>query len=87
MMHPERIVLIAAMSGIVSAGLTWFGWELFQNIFAIRERRANMPPADEQTPQRNMAQKTAQKTATKREVSEKPGQKRAAQPKVKRKVG
>jgi hypothetical protein len=77
MMHPERIVLIAAMSGIVSAGLTWFGWELFQNIFAIRERRANMPPAEKQTPQRNMAQKGGQK----------PGQKRAVPREVKQKVG
>ena len=56
MNHPERVVLIAVMAGIVSAGFTWFGWELFQNIFAIlrRRARANPPSNDAQTSQRDI---------------------------------
>ncbi|HUW59673.1 MAG TPA: hypothetical protein VMZ06_01605 [Candidatus Bathyarchaeia archaeon] len=73
MNHPERIILIALMAGIVSAGFTWFGWELFQNIFAILRRRPrpNPPSPAEQKTQRNANEKTSQKPATKREVNQK----------------
>ena len=89
MIHPERIVLIAVMAGIVSAGFTWFGWELFQNIFAVRRRRANTnpPPAAEQRPERNMAEKAGQKPATRRDVNEKAAQKPPARREVNQKVG
>ena len=61
MNHPERIILIAVMAGIVAAGFTWFGWELLQNIFAVRRRRGDTnPPAATPTPQRESGEKPAQ---------------------------
>ena len=75
MNHPERVILIALMTGIVSAGFTWFGWELFQNIFAVLRRRARATPPSsaEQTPQREAGGKPAQEPATQREVKQKGG--------------
>jgi len=75
MNHPERIILIAIMAGIVSAGFTWFGWELFQNIFAILRRRAlrKTQAAAQQKPQRKTKQKPSQKPATQREGNQKGG--------------
>ena len=73
MIHPERIILIAVMAGVVSAGFTWFGWELVQNIFAIRRNRPAPAPVAEQTPPRGAAEKTAEKPAPKREAKQKRG--------------
>jgi len=89
MNHPERIILIAVMAGIVSAGFTWFGWDLCQNIFAIlrRRARANPPSPAKQTTQRDTKEKAPQKPATKREVNQKAAQKPPAQRKVNQKVG
>ena len=72
MIHPERIVLIAIMAGIVSAGFTWFGWELIQNIFAVLRRRPQTPRAGEQKAQ-DAAEKARQKPAAPREVKQKVG--------------
>jgi len=39
MNYPERIIMIAVMTGVVAAGFTWFGWELVENLFALARRR------------------------------------------------
>jgi hypothetical protein len=56
------MVLIAIMAGVISAGFTWFGWELFQNVFAIR-RRAKAARAAEQAPQPDAEEKATEKPA------------------------
>lgn len=75
MNHPERVILIALMTGIVSAGFTWFGWELCQNVFAILRRRAlgKTQAAAQRTLQREADEKPAQKPAPQREVNQKVG--------------
>ncbi len=50
MIHPERIILIAIMAGAVAAGFTWFGWGLFQNIFAASRNRRVPTAVAEQPP-------------------------------------
>ena len=75
MNHPERVILIALMAGIVSAGFTWFGWELFQNILAVLRRRAlhKTQAAAQQKPEREAREKPAQKPAPPRKVNQKVG--------------
>jgi len=34
-MHSAQIVVIAMMVGAVAAGLTWFGWDLCQNLRVV----------------------------------------------------
>ena len=88
MMHPERVVLIAVMAGIVSAGFTWFGWGLFQNVFADRRRRAITNPSStaEQAPESGVPEKTPQQTAARREAGERPAEKPPAERKASEKL-
>jgi hypothetical protein len=35
-MRIEYVVALSVFAGICAAGLTWFGWELMQNLWAAR---------------------------------------------------
>ena len=35
-MRVEYVIALSAFAGIFAAGLTWFGWELIQNLWAAR---------------------------------------------------
>jgi TRAP-type C4-dicarboxylate transport system permease small subunit len=35
-MRVEYAVALSVFAGICAAGLTWFGWELMQNLWAVR---------------------------------------------------
>ena len=35
-MRVEYVVALSVFAGICAAGLTWFGWELMQNLWAVR---------------------------------------------------
>jgi len=44
-MQAEYIVALSAFAGVCVGGLVWFGWELMQNLWALRpgsERRRDL---------------------------------------------
>lgn len=72
MINPDRIVILAIMVGIVTAGFTWFGWELCENVFTLigRSRKKKREAAEDRERVRREA---AERETREREAKEQIG--------------